>query len=242
MAISLLNWADDHGYFYADPAAIRSFARPFDDASTTTLGCLQQLLKIEYIDVHQHPTRGFIGRVSNFHEHQRVDKPKDSKIKKFFDESTSVIVLGSIQDESKTHPAGKEGKGKDSKRTKTKPSPQTPAEVLPQDSWHSRIKAMVQTAWSEHNESADCPWGVEDGAQLKLMRSKSPGWLDGQYSQCLANMYGSVGFPRSKLPFEFLPRLCSYLSGPRNEFNREQANGKKGELQERLDVTDRIEF
>jgi hypothetical protein len=110
-----------------------------------------------------------------------------------------------------------------SKKPKTKSSPQKPAEVLPQDSWHTRIKAMIRNAWSEQNQGAECPWGPEDGKQLKLMRSKSPEWVDGQYAQCLANMYASSGFPRSKLPFQFLPRLCSYLSGPRNEFDREKS-------------------
>jgi hypothetical protein len=104
-------------------------------------------------------------------------------------------------------------------------SPQKPAEVLPMDSWHSRIKSMIQNAWSEQNGGVECPWGAADGAQLKAVRDRSPGWVDGQYAQCLANLYASIGFPRSKLPFEFLPRLCSFLSGPRNEFNQEKVNG-----------------
>jgi hypothetical protein len=113
MALALLNLADDYGYFYADPATVRSFARPFDDDSKISLGCLQQLMKIDYIDVRQHSVRGFVGRVISFDNHQRVDKPKPSVIKRLFDESVSVIVLGLIPDDSTMNLAGKEGKGKE---------------------------------------------------------------------------------------------------------------------------------
>jgi hypothetical protein len=117
MAIALLNLADDEGYFYADAASVRSFARPFDDDSKTTLGCLQRLMEIEWIEVRRHSSHGDIGRVVNFTEHQRVDKPKTSSIKAYFIQDESKTIPRSIQDQSLQEGKGKEGKGGEGKGT-----------------------------------------------------------------------------------------------------------------------------
>jgi len=117
MALALLNYADDEGYFYADPAAIRSFARPFDDQSTTTRVCLQQLMKIEYLFIRQHETRGYIGFIIKFLDHQKIDRPKASVIKKFYDDSIPTVALLEIDDSSTIDRAGKEGNVKEIKTT-----------------------------------------------------------------------------------------------------------------------------
>lgn len=226
MAVALLNFSDDEGYFYGDPSAIRSFARPFDDDSKMTLGCVLQLMKIDYIEIRLHSTRGYIGRVVSFSDHQRVDKPKPSTIKKFFNEATPVINLGSVVDESKTPPAGKEGKGKDSKGTEIKPSARKARgakkiDPLPQDSKHSRVEAMVMNAWSEQNSGEQCPWDGGEGKQLKALLDATPGWPDTNYAQCLDHMYRSDGFPSGTRPREFLPRLPKYFRKPLDRFKNE---------------------
>lgn len=109
MAIALLNYADDFGYFYAEANLVRAFARPFDDSSATSQRCLDELSRIGYIDVYEHPERGPIGLVVAFGDHQKVDKPKASRIKQFH----SATNPRRIDDASALEGKGKEWKGWD---------------------------------------------------------------------------------------------------------------------------------
>lgn len=87
---------------------------------------------------------------------------------------------------------------------------------------HKRIEHMLQSAWEEHNPGAGkCPWGADDGAQLKRTLAKTTNWPDSSYAQCIANLYATEGFPRSELPVFFLPRLPTYFQGPKDRYNRE---------------------
>lgn len=171
MAISLLNLADDEGYFYSDPSAIRAFSRPFDDDSKMTLGCLQRLIEIGYLQIRQHDVRGLIGFVVGFDEHQRVDKPKASKIKKFFNEAIPMIVLGIVQDESKTIPAGKEGKGTEGKE-ELKPS----RRVAPCDPRFSECVDILDRYCKKfvHKLPFGIWFGNRGGKQLKSLLKAEP--------------------------------------------------------------------
>lgn len=111
MALALMNYADDHGYFYADIALVKAFARPFDDESTTCRRTLSRLQEIGFISIYEHPLRGPIGRIVNFDQHQRVDKPKPSEIKEFFVHDDSTTDPRQIQDASCLEGKGMEGKG-----------------------------------------------------------------------------------------------------------------------------------
>jgi hypothetical protein len=84
VALALLNYADDHGFFLADPAAVRSFVRPFDEDSTIVRRALDTLSRIGWISVVEHPSHGAIGRIVNFCEHQAVDRSKPSKLAPYF--------------------------------------------------------------------------------------------------------------------------------------------------------------
>lgn len=103
MAISLLNYADDEGYFHAEPNLIRGFCRPFDDNSTITRRCLDNLSKIGYISICENENYGPIGKVEKFLEHQRIDRPNDSKLRDYYSTSNRRTI-----DEQSTQ----EGKGK----------------------------------------------------------------------------------------------------------------------------------
>lgn len=103
LAIGLLNFADDHGYFYADESLIRSALRPFDDSSTKVRRSIEQLVNLGYIEVKNTESHGPIGRIVAFTKHQRVDRPKASSINELW-ESTNDRRM--IDDEST-----QEGKG-----------------------------------------------------------------------------------------------------------------------------------
>lgn len=93
LALALLNFSDDEGYFLADPVLVRSFARPFDEDSTITQRGLAQLEKSDWIEVSEHPSHGAIGRVVNFTSHQNVDRGKPSKIKEYFESSNDRRMI-----------------------------------------------------------------------------------------------------------------------------------------------------
>lgn len=92
LAIALINFADDEGYFLADPALVRSFARPFDEDSSNVTGSLQELSRIGYIETFGSAVHGQIGRIVSFKEHQVISHPKASKFKGYASSIVPVIV------------------------------------------------------------------------------------------------------------------------------------------------------
>lgn len=136
LAIALLNFSDDEGYFLADPNLVRSSCRPFDDDSTIVRRCLAALIQAGWIEVKVHPTHGAIGLVVNFTAHQKIDRPKVSNISTYFidDESTIDRRLIAVGMEGNV----KEGNGlEDPKPTRTrkvkgkKPTNSVPVDLLP---------------------------------------------------------------------------------------------------------------
>lgn len=91
LAIGLLNYADDEGYFLAAPSLVRASLRPFDDESTTTRRALETLQKVGWIRLGKDHEGRDIGIVVNFAKHQKIDRPKPSILKclcRLDDEST----------------------------------------------------------------------------------------------------------------------------------------------------------
>jgi hypothetical protein len=107
LAIGLLNYADDEGYFYADPRLIRAALRPLDEDSSIVRRCLDVLVRAEWIKLstEAHETHGLVGVVLNFTKHQRVDRPSPSKIKPYFN---SMKARRSLDDRSTEERKGKE--------------------------------------------------------------------------------------------------------------------------------------
>lgn len=105
MAIGLLNYSDDEGWFNANPLLIKAAIFPLREPSKNILGMLKELSGIGYIELFQGAENKQYGKVCNFSKHQRVDKPRASEIK--------GLIL--IQEQSKNPPrplpAGMEGNG-----------------------------------------------------------------------------------------------------------------------------------
>ena len=93
LAIGLLNYADDEGYFYADPSLIRSALRPFDDESTMIRRSIDELSRTGYLALCEHPTHGALGVIVAFAKHQRIDRPKASIIKPLYDSTTNRRII-----------------------------------------------------------------------------------------------------------------------------------------------------
>lgn len=80
LAIALLNWADDEGWFKADPALIRGSLFPFEDDSETVRGAVAELSRIGFIRVAEQSRNGAVGIIVNFRKHQRISKPQTSRL------------------------------------------------------------------------------------------------------------------------------------------------------------------
>ena len=80
LAIALLNYADDKGYFYDVPQVIRGALFPFDEDSTSIRRGLDELSIIGYIRRGTTQDGKRVAHIVNFLVHQRIDRPQPSKI------------------------------------------------------------------------------------------------------------------------------------------------------------------
>jgi hypothetical protein len=92
VALGLLNYADDDGYFYADPRMVRAAIRPLDDDSKTTATAINELASSGYIEVRNHFTHGAVGRITAFKRHQVINRPNKSAISHLFAEAITEAI------------------------------------------------------------------------------------------------------------------------------------------------------
>ena len=97
LAIGLLNYADDEGYFNANERLIKSALCPLRDYSRTIPVLLRELSKIGYVEVRECEGGRSYGRIVKFRDHQTINKPGKSKIRHLFESgkdyrSPTVVV------------------------------------------------------------------------------------------------------------------------------------------------------
>ena len=202
MAIALLNWADDAGYFMAHPSLLRGGLFPFLDDSKKIPGTLQDLSRVGWIQLGTDNQGRPVGRILNFSKHQRVDKPQTSRIKDLctFQED-SKNDLGTFQEPSRQEGNGI-GKEKEKEKEKEKNTPagdslsldSSPPVSKPRTSGRasdiSEVEAFARENKAEHSEALDfwdkmeaCGW-TKGGGKGKLVDWKAHfrtyhrnGWL-----------------------------------------------------------------
>ena len=81
LAAALLNYADDEGYFNANPGLIKADCFPLREPSVSLHDMLTMLSEIGYIELGNCPAAKRYGRIVNFLDHQRINRPTKSKIK-----------------------------------------------------------------------------------------------------------------------------------------------------------------
>jgi hypothetical protein len=84
LAAALTNYADDEGYFNANPVLVKAGTNPLRDDRTTVEEQLEQLAKIGYLEVRKSGNKHY-GKICNFAEHQKVSHPSPSKLKSKFE-------------------------------------------------------------------------------------------------------------------------------------------------------------
>ncbi len=80
LAIALLNYADDEGYFNANERLIKAECCPLREPSVKIHVSLTELSRMGYIRLGELEQKEY-GHIANFDKHQRVSHKKDSEIK-----------------------------------------------------------------------------------------------------------------------------------------------------------------
>lgn len=105
LAIGLLNYADDEGFFLAHPALIRGELMPFVESHANIARMLDELAEIEYVRLGEDAQGRKVGMVVNFKRHQRVDRPQRSKLAGLVEfPNWSPKIPGIIDDDSSNAP------------------------------------------------------------------------------------------------------------------------------------------
>jgi hypothetical protein len=80
LAAALLNYADDEGYFNANPKLVVAECFPLREPSMDTTVALRELSRIGYIRLGEGSDGRTYGHVVAFRKHQTINKPTKSKI------------------------------------------------------------------------------------------------------------------------------------------------------------------
>ena len=165
LAIALLNWSDDEGYFMANPVLIRGQLFPFLDESGMIPGSLQDLSRAGWIDLGKDDQGRDVGRVKNFTKHQRVEKPKPSSIKasSVFQEE-SWTNPGSIQDESRQEGNGMEGNREQGKEPELELQSATPQKVKV---WSPTPEQVIINEWFDRRDTTQ--WSEKEIKAFKAI-------------------------------------------------------------------------
>lgn len=122
LAATLLTYADDEGYFKANPKLVKAQCCPLREDSATVEESLRQLHETGYIRLFTGTDEKRYGKVRKFSDHQKVNKPYASKIKELEPlQEHSGNVQGIVTECSPPEGKGKE-KEKDSRRGASAPA------------------------------------------------------------------------------------------------------------------------
>lgn len=164
LAIGLLNYADDEGYFNANPKLIKAAVFPLREPYGSIPVLLQELSNCGYIRLFSAQNGKRFGLIINFTKHQVINKKTISKIKEM-----DLLPEGYGSDTGEL-PPGKEGKGKE-RNIKTTLSdaraenfiPDPEAEDPPAGNWSDYPGKFVMTGhWQPDPDFSRkaAQWGV----------------------------------------------------------------------------------
>lgn len=81
LAAALLNYADDEGYFNANPKLVQAECCPLREPSVSVHDSLDDLSRVGFIHLCDGTDGKRYGHIVNFLSHQRINRPTASKIK-----------------------------------------------------------------------------------------------------------------------------------------------------------------
>ena len=165
LAIALLNYADDEGYFLAAPQSIRGALFPFLDESRKIHGALTDLSNIGYVKLGKLTDGRAVGIVVKFANHQVINRPQASKFK-----DSSSFTDDSVNAHTQLT-AGMEGNGKEQGTGNGTASPGACVETLKErvSRWFHR---RLSTQWAEKEIKALRPHLKTDPADIELLERR----------------------------------------------------------------------
>lgn len=148
LAIALLNFSDDEGYFNANLKLIKAFAFPIRETSRTVPLMIRELSEIGYLEFFKSPEGKVIGRVVNFKKHQVINKAKPTE---FIDLQPVTFPFTDEYGSPKVAlPSGKERKGREGNiKEKINKKENLPAKVFELNSELIAWGKKEQQAWTE---------------------------------------------------------------------------------------------
>lgn len=213
VAIALLNYADDEGYMVGDVAAIKSAIRPFDDESTNVRRCVVELSRLGWVEFRNHPTHGRLGYLPTFTKHQRVDKPKPSRLKEYWkvavddvsttnpgrvDDSSQPDQVSGIRDQVVDPAPKKTRRGVAPKQADLVPPPPDPR--------HAPLVARL-VATFERVRGAKYPFDGLDAKRVKELLAKAePDAIDAAWARALV-----ADFPKTSTLTELQKNLAHFI-------------------------------
>jgi hypothetical protein len=113
LAAALLNYADDDGYFNANPKLVQAECFPLREPSVSIHDSLTALARQGYLRIGTGPDGRRYGHIVNFHQHQHINRKTDSKIKPLeIVWEPSCTTHGALMESSRLEGKGREqGKG-----------------------------------------------------------------------------------------------------------------------------------
>jgi hypothetical protein len=114
LAIALLNYADDEGYFNAHPRLVLGALFPLRELSMSVPAMLMELSNIGYISVRIASDGRAYGLVVNFLTHQVISRPSTSNLRPLYEacSDSGESNHGGFTEHSGTNHGGMEGNGK----------------------------------------------------------------------------------------------------------------------------------
>lgn len=184
LAGALLNYADDEGYFNANPGLVKAACFPLREPSVSLQTSLQSLVKIGYLRLGSTPDGKRFGQIVKFDDHQRVNRPTPSKISALpvvWDDA--VNPHAQLTEDSSPERKGKEGKGREEERkTRTR----VPKPDLTLTGW---LDTLADGSFAIPLEDPIFDWASKAGIP--------PDWIDLAW-RAFADRYGPNGASKAK--------------------------------------------
>jgi hypothetical protein len=95
-----------------------------------------------------------------------------------------------------------------------------PASSPPKETRHAPVERFIKSTYREANDGVDCAWNGRAGKALKDFLNEHPGWTTEKITQCVTNRFKSVGVALSDDPHFWIPKLASFLQGPKDKFGK----------------------
>ncbi len=173
LAIALLNFADDEGFFRANPALVKAACFPLDDSVNIT-GMLHDLSKIGWIRAGKTASGEAVDKIVNFLDHQRINKPTKSKY------DINSIIWSEFTDESVKTPEllpedyARERKGKERKggTTSAASKPEKPPTVEFTETAFT-VPPQILTVWKSAYPAVDVEIEIQAAAAWILSNPKN---------------------------------------------------------------------